>query len=109
MKAVQKLLLIMAVAGLTIGIPVTVSRARLDAALTIPLPVGVVCLGLFLISLPLREEVERFDEEQHSKITSAKRNPDDAFASREQAWRGEHPRQAGATFKYWNKHNPSAP
>lgn len=74
MKAGQKLLLILAVAGSTIGITVSLSRVRLDPAWTVALPGGVVCLGLFLISRLLQNEVARFDDEQRSKIESARCN-----------------------------------
>jgi hypothetical protein len=67
MKHLQKWLLALAVAGLVIGIPVTFTHARLGPLWTLALPLGMVFLGLYLISLLLRSEVNRFDAEQRLK------------------------------------------
>jgi len=47
----------LAVVGLGIGIPVSVSHAQLDPAWTVALPGGAISLGLFLITLLLKSQV----------------------------------------------------
>ena len=75
MKAMLKVLLVIAVAGLVIGIMVTSSRARLDPIWTLALPVGVSFVGLFLISFIWRDELARFDAEEHAKHDPAMHHP----------------------------------
>jgi hypothetical protein len=67
MQTFQRVFLTLAVTCLAVGIVVTVSHGQLPSAWTLALPTGAVCLGLFLISLLLRRETEKFDADQDSK------------------------------------------
>jgi hypothetical protein len=73
MKPIQKSLLAVAVAGIAAGIPVTIIRHPLNPAWTLALPIGVVSLGMLLISWLMRKEVARFDEEHRSTAESGMR------------------------------------
>jgi hypothetical protein len=73
MNVLQKALLALAVAGLVIGIPVTASRARLDPRWTLALPVGVTCLGLFLIERLWHDALTRSDSGERPRTEAAKR------------------------------------
>jgi hypothetical protein len=64
MKPGHKLLLILALAALATGMVVSFSSASFAPAWTVALPLGVVSLGFFAISMAVRREVARFDEEQ---------------------------------------------
>jgi hypothetical protein len=70
----QRLLLILAVTGLAIGIPVTLSRAEHGPAWTFALPAGAVFLGLFLVSLLWQKEIAKFDKDERLKIELARRH-----------------------------------
>jgi len=67
MQRARKLLFLLAVIGLGIGLPVTLSRARVSPLWTIALPIGVVSLELFMISRVMEKETARFDAEQRLK------------------------------------------
>jgi hypothetical protein len=69
----QKLLLILAVVSFVIGIPVTLLRVQISPAWTVALPVGVVCLGLFLLSYIWHDEMLKFDDDARLRIESAMR------------------------------------
>ena len=75
METYQKTLLTLGVAGLAMGIVVFLIHAELAPAWTIALPAGVVCLGLFLLSLLWRRELARLDEEERLKVASIRGDP----------------------------------
>lgn len=56
MKPAQKLLGILAVIGLAVAVQVTVSHAQFAPTRAIALPLGVLSLGLVLISLLVQKE-----------------------------------------------------
>ena len=72
MTSFQKLLLMLAVIGLGIGIPVSVSHTQLDPVWTFALPGGTISLGLFLITSMLKREVAAFKVEESSKMEAAR-------------------------------------
>jgi hypothetical protein len=73
MKTSQKALLTLAVTGLIVGIIVALRHAEPAPAWTLALPVGVVCLGLFLLSLVWQKEMAKFEEEERLKFDSVRR------------------------------------
>lgn len=71
LKTSQKRLLIFASANLVIGIFVTLTHAMVSPVWAVVLPVGVVCLGLFLLSCIWHGEMLKFDEDERLRIESA--------------------------------------
>jgi hypothetical protein len=69
MTRMTKVLLVAGVVCLGLGLLVSVdvidSKAR--PMLTVALPVGAICLGLFFISYIFEDEAARFDEEQRAR------------------------------------------
>jgi hypothetical protein len=74
-KRLLRLFLVLAVAGLVVGIPVTFSHARLALLWTLALPLGAVFVGLFLITYLFRNELARFDAENRAKEDAARHPP----------------------------------
>ncbi len=72
MKTRQRLFLALALAGLAVGIPVTFWGVGASTLWTVALPLGAVFLGLYLVTLLLRNEVARFDAEQREETGSAR-------------------------------------
>lgn len=68
----MKLLLGVAVALLLTGLIVSISDAALAAAWTVALPLGVIAMGMFMISWVIRKEVARFEEEERRKREAAR-------------------------------------
>ena len=73
LKTSQRLLLVLAVVNFLIGIPVTLTHIGVSPVWTVALPVGVVCLGLFLLSCIWHNEMVKFDEEERLRIVSGTR------------------------------------
>ena len=73
MRASPKTLLVLALTGLVGGVFVASSHGNLPLALEILMPLGVIFTGLFLVSLMLRGEAVKFDEDQRLKNDAIKR------------------------------------
>jgi hypothetical protein len=74
MSVVQKLLLSVAIISLPVAGYVSFGGARLDPIWTIALPLGVVSLGIFYLTVLLHNEAARFDEEERLKHELADRH-----------------------------------
>jgi len=72
MKASRRWLLVLAVGGPAVGIPVTFNHAKVAPLWTLALPLGVVFVGLYLVAFSLQKEVAQFDAEQRSKMEWAR-------------------------------------
>ena len=73
MKASPKWLLILALSGLAVGVFVASSHRNLPLAFEIAMPLGAIFTGLFLVSLLLKKEVVKFNEDESFKIEAIKR------------------------------------
>jgi len=65
--------MVLALTGLFGGVFVASSHRNLPLALEIVMPLGVIFTGLFLVSLILRGEAAKFDEDQRLKNEAIKR------------------------------------
>jgi hypothetical protein len=65
--------MVLALVGLVGGVLVASSDRNLPLALEIVMPLGVIFTGLFLVSLMLRGETAKFDEDQRWKNEAIKR------------------------------------
>jgi len=65
--------MVLALTGLVGGIFVASSDRNLPLALEIVMPLGAIFTGLFLVSLMLRGEAAKFDEDQRLKNEAIKR------------------------------------
>ena len=94
MKAFQKWLLTLAATGLAGGVFVTLSHADLAPAWALALPLGVILAGLFLVTLLLQNEVEKFDADERLKVEPPKSRSSAFDTGKERkahltrAWRG---------------------
>lgn len=68
MKASPKWLLVLALSGLVGGVLVASSHRNLPLALEVLMPLGAIFTGLFLVSLLLKKEAVKFNEDERSKI-----------------------------------------
>ncbi len=76
MKPLPKLLFAIALPIFLLGMIVSFSPTRWFAPeWTVALPLGVILLGMCMISWRLQDEVAQFDEEQRLKNASANRAP----------------------------------
>jgi len=73
MSASLKLLLTLALVGLVGGVLVASSQSNPPLALEVVMPLGAIFTGLFLVSLLLRNEVVKFDDDERLKNEAAKR------------------------------------
>ena len=67
MKASPKKLLVLELTGLVGGVFVASSRRNLHLALEIVMPLGAIFTGLFLVSLLLKKEVVKFNDDERLK------------------------------------------
>ena len=72
MKASPKWLLVLALSGLVGGVLVASSHRDLPLALDVVMPLGAIFTGLFLVSLLLKKEAAKFNEDERSKIEAIK-------------------------------------
>ena len=74
MTRLTKVLFAAGVVCLVLGVLVSadVVDSKSHPSLTVALPAGVICLGLFFISYILQGEVARFDEEQRARLREDK-------------------------------------
>jgi hypothetical protein len=72
MRASSKYLLILALLGLVGGVFVASSDMNLPLALEVVMPLGAIFTGLFLVSLLLKKEVVKFNEDERLKNEAIK-------------------------------------
>jgi hypothetical protein len=72
MKASPKYLLILALLGLVGGLFVASSDRNLPPTLDVFMPLGAIFTGLFLVSLLLKKEVVKFNEDQRLRKEAIK-------------------------------------
>lgn len=86
MTRVTKVLLVAGVVCLGLGLLVSadVIDSRAHPMLTVVLPMGAICLGLFFISYIFENETARFDAEQQALLQSG-RSAEPADTARETA------------------------
>ncbi len=68
MTSLSKILLTVAVVGLTGGGMIDFYGVKANPALAVVLPLGAIAFGLFLIVFMLEKEVAKYDEEQAKKM-----------------------------------------
>ncbi len=68
MTALSKVLLTVAVTGLTGGTVIDCYSANANPGLTAVLPLGAIAFGMFLIVFMLEKEMAKYDEEQMEKM-----------------------------------------
>jgi len=73
MRASPKSLLTLALIGLAGGIFVASSHRNLPLALEVAMPLGAIFTGLFLVSLLLKNEVVKFNDDERLKNEAIKR------------------------------------
>ena len=98
MRASPKTLLVLALTGLVGGVFVASSHRNLPLALEIVMPLGVIFTGLFLVSLMLRGEAVKFDEDQRLKNEAIKRYQSPVFEPPKKH-KGENSSASGSTIK----------
>jgi hypothetical protein len=74
MTKLPKILLAVSLTALATGFVVTFGPVQAPLLLTAAMPLGAVCLGLFLVTFALQKEVAGFDEEQRVRLALAQRN-----------------------------------
>jgi hypothetical protein len=67
MTTLSKTLLVVSVTGFVVESIIDFGGFNLNPAWMVALPVGVVCLGLFLFSFMLEKEMAKFDDEEAGK------------------------------------------
>jgi uncharacterized membrane protein HdeD (DUF308 family) len=74
MTRVTKVLLVAGVVCLVLGLLVSVDviDSKAHPTLTVALPVGAICLGVFFISFIFEKDAARFDEEQRARLNQGK-------------------------------------
>ncbi len=80
MARVTRIYLVAGVLGLVLGLAVSVDiiDSKAYPMLTVALPAGAICLGLFFICYIFENDAARFDQEQRARLN-----------------RGDHGREAG--------------
>jgi|SRR6185369_15003621 len=73
MARIPKILLAVSLTAFAVGIVVTLGILNIPLGWTAAMPLGAVCLGLFLVTFLLRKEVARFDEEERARLALADR------------------------------------
>lgn len=73
MKKLTKTLLVLSIAGFTLGIlfAADVLKAGNAVGWYMTLPAGAICFGVFMISYMLEKEIALFDAEQRSHVANA--------------------------------------
>ena len=74
MTRIPKVLLAVALAAFAVGSVAAFGNPKIPVGWTVAMPVGAVCLGLFLVTLLLQQEVARFDEEERARLELADRH-----------------------------------
>ena len=71
MTRIPKVLLAVALAAFAVGSVAAFGNPKIPVGWTVAMPVGAVCLGLFLVTLLLQQEVARFDQEERARLELA--------------------------------------
>ena len=75
MTKLSKILLTVAVTGLTGGILIDYCGVKNKPELAAVLPLGAIACGLFMIVFMLEKEMAKYDEEQAKKLEADQSNP----------------------------------
>jgi hypothetical protein len=73
MTRIPRVLLAVSLAALAVGSVAVFGNPEIPVGWTAAMPLGAVCLGLFLVTLLLQQEVARFDEEERARLELAGR------------------------------------
>ena len=73
MTRIPKALLAVSLTAFAIGGVAAYGNPEIPVGWTVAMPVGVVGLGLFLLTFLLQQEVARFDEEERARLDLADR------------------------------------
>jgi predicted component of type VI protein secretion system len=79
MRASPKSLLALALIGLAGGVFIASSHRNLPLALEVVMPLGAIFTGLFLVSLLLKNEVIKFNDDERLKNEAIKRYRSSVF------------------------------
>jgi predicted component of type VI protein secretion system len=79
MRASPKSLLALALIGLVGGVFIASSHRNLPLALEVVMPLGAIFTGLFLVSLLLKNEVIKFNDDERLKNEAIKRYRSSVF------------------------------
>jgi TctA family transporter len=79
MRASPKSLLALALIGLAGGVFIASSHRNLPLALEVVMPLGAIFTGLFLVSLLLKNEVIKFNDDERLKSEAIKRYRSSVF------------------------------
>jgi hypothetical protein len=74
MTRIPKLLLAVSFAAFAVGSVAAFGNPEIPLGWTVMIPLGAVCLGLFLVTFLLQKEVARFDEEELARLAQADRD-----------------------------------
>jgi len=73
MTRIPNVLLAVSLIALAIGSVTAFGNPEIPVGWTAMMPLGAVCLGLFLVTFLLQQEVARFDEEERARLELAER------------------------------------
>ena len=73
MTRLPKVLLAVSLIAFVLGSVVTFGTYQFPLGWTVAMPVGAVCLGLFLLTFLLQKETARFDQEERARLAVADR------------------------------------
>jgi len=68
------MLLAVSLTAFAVGSVAVSGNPEIPVGWTAAMPLGAVCLGLFLVTFLLQQEVERFDEEERARLELAGRH-----------------------------------
>jgi len=68
MNRLSKSFLVACLTALAVGLYVSFARTPLPSVLTVALPIGAICYGLFLISFVFHGEFAREDQKEQGEI-----------------------------------------
>jgi GMP synthase-like glutamine amidotransferase len=71
MNRLSRSFLVACLTALAVGLYVSFARTPLPSVLTVALPIGAICYGLFLISFVFDREFEHAERKEHGEIPSS--------------------------------------
>ena len=74
MTKIPKVLLAVSLTALAVGGVAVSGNPEFPVGWAVTMPLGAVCLGLFLVTFLLQKEVARFDDEERARLELAERN-----------------------------------
>ena len=74
MTKIPKVLLAVSLAAFAVGGLAVSGNPEFPVGWAVTMPLGAVCLGLFLVTFLLQSEVARFDEEERARLELAERH-----------------------------------